>query len=101
MPTADLIFKNANVITIDDKQPEAQLVAVKGDKIIFVGSNVDLSYFQGPDTKVIDCTGKTLIPGFNDAHCHIFSLVRKLTSIDLSPPRIKSIEDIKRVIKEI
>ena len=52
------------------------------------------------DTKVIDCAGKTLVPGFNDAHCHIFSFLRKLTSIDLSPPKIKSINDIKAVIKE-
>ena len=100
MPTADLIFKNADVITVDPKQPVAEFVAVRGDKILFVGSKEQLEDFTGSGTKFIDCEGKTLVPGFNDAHCHIFSFLRKLTSIDLSPPKIKSINDIKTVIKE-
>ena len=79
MPTADLIFKNADVITVDAKQPGAEFVAVKGDKIIFAGSKDFLNDFTGPGTKFIDCAGKTLLPGFNDAHCHIFSFLRKLT----------------------
>jgi len=100
MPTADLIFKNADVITVDKKLPRAEFVAVKGDKIIFAGLKEQINKFTAPDTKVIDCDGKTIVPGFNDAHCHIFSLLRKLTSIDLSPSKIKSINDIKAVIKE-
>jgi len=100
MATGDLIFKNADVITVDAKQPGAELVAVKGDKIIFVGSKGQLKEFTGPSTKVIDCEGKTLVPGFNDAHCHIFSYLRKLTSLDLSSPKIRSINDIKAAIKE-
>ncbi|MDP2919513.1 MAG: amidohydrolase [Dehalococcoidia bacterium] len=100
MPTADLILKNANVLTIDARQPSAQLVAVKNGRIAFVGGNDALSEWQGAGTKVIDCAGKTVLPGFNDAHCHIFSLIRKLLSIDLSVPSIKSIEDIKAVIRK-
>jgi predicted amidohydrolase YtcJ len=100
MPTADIIFKNANVVTIDQNQPVAELVAVKNGKILFVGFKEQLSEFTGPSTNFIDCGGKTLIPGFNDAHCHIFSFIRKLTSIDLSPPKIKSIDNIKAVIRD-
>ena len=100
MPTANLIFKNADVITVDPKQPKAEFVAVKGDKIIFTGFKEQLNDFTGPGTRFIDCGGKTLVPGFNDAHCHIFSFIRKLTSIDLSPPKIQSIKDIKTIIKE-
>ena len=99
MPTADLIFKNADVVTVDPKQPNAEFIAVTGDKILFVGSKAQLNDFTGPGTKFIDCDGKTLISGFNDAHCHIFSFIRKLTCIDLSPPKIKSINDIKALIK--
>ena len=99
MPTADLIFNNADVITVDSKQPEANFVAVKDDKIIFAGLKEQINDFIGSDTKLIDCAGKTLVPGFNDAHCHIFSLLRKMTGIDLGPPKIKSIDDIKAVIK--
>ncbi|MGP8079575.1 MAG: amidohydrolase [Dehalococcoidales bacterium] len=100
MPTADLIFKNAAVITVDAQQPGAEFVAIKGDKIIFAGAKDYLNDFTGPKTKFIDCAGKTLLPGFNDAHCHIFSLLRKLTSVELGFPKIKSINDIKGAIKK-
>jgi len=100
MPTADLILKNANVITMDLQQPAAQMVAVKNGRIAFCGGNDQLAAWQGAGTKVIDCGGKTVTPGFIDAHCHIFSFVRKLLSIDLSAPSIKSLEDIKAVIKK-
>ncbi|MDD5190766.1 MAG: amidohydrolase [Dehalococcoidales bacterium] len=100
MPTADLILRNANVITVDTRQPAAQTVAVKDGKILFAGYSDDLSLFQGKGTRVIDCTGKTVMPGFIDAHCHIFSNIRKLLSVDLSGPEIKSINDIKQAIRK-
>jgi len=100
MPTADLIFNNADVVTLDKTQPHADFVAVKRDKYIFAGQKGQLNDFTGPGTKVIDCARKTITPGFNDAHCHIYSLLRKLTSIDLSPPLINSISDIKTAVKE-
>jgi len=99
MPNADLILKNANVITMDKKQPTAQMIAVKNGRIAFVGSMDALGEWQGAGTKVIDCGGKTMTPGFNDAHCHIYSFVRKLLSIDLGMPDIKCIDDIKTIIK--
>ncbi len=100
MPVADLILKNANVITVDPGQPTAELVASKGDKILLVGSNEGLRWIRGAKTKVIDCHGKTVVPGFNDAHCHIFSFLRKLLSIDLSPSSVSSISDIKAAISQ-
>ena len=100
MPTADLILKNANVITVDPGQPTAELVAIKGDKILLVAGNESLESVRGAKTKIIDCQGKTVVPGFNDAHCHIFSFVRKLLSIDLSPPSVSSISDIKAAISQ-
>ncbi|MFC1920428.1 amidohydrolase [Chloroflexota bacterium] len=99
MPSADLILKNATVITVNPGQPFAGLVAVKGDRIMLVSGNDDLESVKGPDSKVIDCAGKTLVPGFNDAHCHVFSFLRKLLSVDLSPAAVNSIEDIKNAIK--
>lgn len=100
MPAVDLIFNNAHVITLNPKQPVAEFVAVTGGKIIFTGFKEQLNEFTGPKTKFIDCIGNTLVPGFIDAHCHIFSFIRKLTSIDLSPPKVQSINDIKSLIKE-
>ena len=75
VPTADLVLKNANVITMDHSQPTAELVAIKGDKILLVASNEELEQVKTATTKVINCEGRTVIPGFNDAHCHVFSLI--------------------------
>jgi len=100
MPAADLILRNANVITVDPKQPMAELVAIKGERIILVGGNESLESVIGAKTRVIDCQGKTLVPGFNDAHCHPFSLIRKLLNINLSPQSVSSISDIKEAIRQ-
>ena len=99
MPTADLIFRNADVFTLDTQRPQADFVAVQNGKILFAGAKDSLNNFTGPGTKILDCEGKTLLPGFNDAHCHIFSFLRKLTSVDLGAPQIKSIPDIQAAIK--
>ena len=100
MPAADLILKNANGLTVDPARPTAELVAIKGDKILLVAANEALESVRGAKTKIIDCQGRTVVPGFNDAHCHIFSFTRKLLSVDLSPPSVSSINDIKAAISQ-
>jgi len=97
---ADLILYNANVITLDQRKPRASLVAVKEGKIIFVGKNDDGEGLEGPRTKKIDCGGKTLVPGFNDAHCHIFAFASSLLAVDCSPSSVGSIADIQARIRE-
>lgn len=99
MPAADLIFTNARVITMDPGQPIAELVAIKGDSISLVAGDEELASVRGAGTRIIDCQGKTVVPGFNDAHCHIFSSIRKLLSIDLSPASVSSISDIKAALR--
>jgi predicted amidohydrolase YtcJ len=100
MPAADLILTNAHVITVDDKQPFAEMVAVKNGRIAYVGEKASLLVWQGSGTRVIDCGGQTVVPGFIDAHCHIFSFARKLISLDLGIPSIKSIADIQAAVKQ-
>jgi predicted amidohydrolase YtcJ len=96
---ADIVLKNANVITLDALQPSAGLVAITGDRIALVGSGEEIGAVSGAGIKIIDCAGRTIVPGFNDAHLHFFSLVRKLLSIDLSPPAVRSIADIKEAVR--
>ena len=100
MPTADIILKNANVLTMDAGKPEAELVAITGDKISLVSGTDEMEAISGAATRVIDCQGRTVVPGFNDAHCHVFSFVRKLLSIDLSPSSVSSISEIKEIIQK-
>ena len=95
---ADLILKNANVITMDPGCPAAELVAIKDNRILLVAGNEELEQVKGAKTEIIDCQGKTVVPGFNDAHCHIFPFIRKLRSLDLSPSSVGSIADIKAAI---
>jgi len=68
---ADLIFINGNVYTVNDKQPHAEAVAVKTDRIVFVGSNADAKKYQGANTHVVDLRGATVLPGMTDAHHHL------------------------------
>jgi predicted amidohydrolase YtcJ len=71
--TADYVFRNGKVYTLDTKQPWAESVAVKGNKIAYVGSNDGAKEWTGPETKVVDLKGQMLMPGFIDAHTHFVS----------------------------
>jgi predicted amidohydrolase YtcJ len=67
---ADYIFTNANIITAASKGARASVMAIKGGKILFVGDIKNSLQYKNEQTKVIDLKGKTIIPGFNDAHIH-------------------------------
>ncbi len=83
-PGADLLIVNANIWTGDKAHPEAQAVAVVGDRIVAVGSNADVEPWRGSTTRVIDAGGKLLLPGFNDAHVHFVNGGRQLESVQLN-----------------
>jgi len=67
---ADYVLTNGKVYTVNEKQPWAEAVAVKGKKIIFVGSAKDGKAYVGNTTKVGDLKGKMVMPGLIDAHLH-------------------------------
>ena len=98
MPAADLIIRNASVITMSPERPRAEAVAVRAGRVWLVGGDGVRETACGAGTKVIDGQGGTLVPGFIDAHVHTFSLLRKLISVDLSPAAVGSIADIKLAI---
>jgi predicted amidohydrolase YtcJ len=83
-PAADLIITNAKVWTVDKSHPTAQAVAVLGDRIVAVGSDVDVNVLRGPATRVINAGGKLLLPGFNDAHVHFIDGGRQLDAVQLN-----------------
>lgn len=99
-PTADLILVNANVLTMDPAVPRAEFVAVKDGRIIGVGNYPDHDMCTDNQTRLLDCSGKTVIPGFHDAHMHIFSIISSLLSLDCSPSSVSSIVDIQGKIAE-
>jgi predicted amidohydrolase YtcJ len=71
---ADIILINANVVTIDEKRPNAQAVAIGGDKIIAVGSGEEIQRLRDSRTRVIDVKGMTVVPGLVDGHLHFVGL---------------------------
>ena len=67
---ADLVFVNGGIYTADASHSWAEAAAVRGGAIIAVGVNDDVKALTGPDTRVVDLSGKMLLPGFHDAHVH-------------------------------
>ena len=68
--TADYVFKNGKVYTVDSKHPKAEAIAIKGKHISYVGSTEGVSAYIGDKTQVIDLQGQMLLPGFVEAHIH-------------------------------
>ncbi|MBX3244896.1 MAG: amidohydrolase family protein [Acidobacteria bacterium] len=81
--TADLVVLNGNVLTMDEKRPQAEAIAVAGNKISAVGTNAEIRTMVGETTKVIDAKGGTVIPGFNDAHVHFMAIGNTFSSMDI------------------
>jgi predicted amidohydrolase YtcJ len=96
MDMADLIFVGANLPTL---QRPVGAVAVAQGKIVAVGAESDLRGLAGASTEIVNLEGRTLVPGFEDAHAHIWKAGQLLTtSVDLR--RSKSIEEIGRLLQQ-
>jgi hypothetical protein len=96
--TADTIFINGNIYTVNEKQPHAEAIAVKGDRIVFVGSNADAQKLRSDKTRIIDLAGKTMTPGFTDSHCHIFGIGEREMNLNLEGTN--TLEDFLEKVKE-
>lgn len=99
---ADLGFVNGKVITVDDNFSIAQAVAVKGDRIVAIGTDEDINPLIGQHTKVLDLKGKSVLPGINDAHIHaaLYGGTRPPLNLDVGYPVVKSIRDIVMAVSE-
>ncbi|MFD4818776.1 amidohydrolase [Peribacillus butanolivorans] len=97
---ADIVFINGEVITVDQRNKVVEAVAVKGNRVSAVGSNREVKDFIGEETKVIDLQGKTLLPGFIDAHIHLILYGVNQLAVSCKDEHIKSIEDLLNDLKE-
>jgi predicted amidohydrolase YtcJ len=70
---AHAIYSGGDIITVNDSQPTAEAIAVKDGRILAVGARADVLKHRGGDTRMIDLEGRTLLPGFIDAHGHVFN----------------------------
>jgi len=97
LESADLIFSNANVYTANDAQPHADAIAIKGDRIVFVGSEVGANAYRGSGTRVVDLGGQTVVPGLTDSHYHLAGVGDRELTLNLEG--IVTLEDFLAAVK--
>ena len=83
-PTADLVLLHGKLVTLESKQPTAQALAVKGGRIVAIGSDSDIQPYIGKGTEVLDLTGMTAVPGFIEGHGHFLELGQSLLELKLA-----------------
>jgi len=84
---ADLVVTNGKIITVEDATPEAQAVAVRGDRIVELGSRQAIQRYVGPKTRVIDAAGRLVIPGFIESHGHFTGVGESQLNLKLAQAR--------------
>ncbi len=82
--TADIVLTNGRIYTVDAGRPVVSAIAVRGDRIVFAGSDIEARALTGTGTRVIDLGGNTVVPGIIDAHAHLLGLGAMLREVNLS-----------------
>jgi predicted amidohydrolase YtcJ len=94
---ADIVFKNGNIYTVNERQPHAEAIAVKGDRIVFVGSNAEAKRYEGAATRIVDLRGETVVPGLTDSHNHLIGVGQREMTLNLEGS--SSLEDFLAKVK--
>lgn len=101
--SADLVLISANIITVEPSNPRAEALAVRDGKFVAVTSDLEIRAFVGPSTKVIDARGRTVVPGFIDAHMHpqpTYPVTSRLGRVDLSPNNVGTMQDVVAALRQ-
>lgn len=96
---ANLVIHNARIVTMDDANPSATAVAVKGGQFLAVGDDAEIMKYVGPTTKVVDANQRMLIPGLNDSHIHLIRGGLNY-NLELRWDGVPSIADALRMLKK-
>ena len=97
----DLLLTNARILRFRGSggSSDTGFLGVRNGRISVIGPQSDASRWTGLSTRIIDCQGMTLAPGFIDAHCHLMALGRSLRNVDCRPSAVESILDIQDAIR--
>ena len=85
--SASLVLRNGKIVTVDDSRRQAQALAVRGDRIVAVGSDADIAPYIAASTEVIDLAGRLEVPGFIEGHGHFLGLGDAKLQVDLTAAR--------------
>jgi predicted amidohydrolase YtcJ len=95
----NLFLINTNIITLDPLFPKATWVVIENDKFFKIGDGDDWKDLNTKSFHIVDCSGKTVLPGFIDAHLHVVSYAKSLVTLNLGPSKsVFSISDILSII---
>lgn len=97
-PVADLILYNAVIATANPEQPEAEALAIQGDRILALGSWEAMQVYQGPNTQLMDLAGQFVMPGFIEGHGHFSGVGMGLLNLNFL--QAKSWEEILDAVAE-
>jgi predicted amidohydrolase YtcJ len=97
-PAADTVVLDGKIYTVNPRQPWAEALAIRGEKIVAVGSTKDIAAYRGRSTKVIDAHGHLVLPGFTDCHIHFMDGSLGLTQVDLNGA--KTVAEIQKRVKQ-
>ena len=95
---ADTVVLHGRIYTLDSKQPWAQALAIRADKIVAVGDDATIGEFRGPNTKVIDAAGQLVLPGLVDCHIHFMDGSLSLGRVNLEGA--KDVAEIQQRLRE-
>ncbi|MGQ0643244.1 MAG: amidohydrolase [Gemmatimonadaceae bacterium] len=94
---ADIVLRNTFVYTVDSANPRAEAIAIAGGRIVYVGPNDSVGAFVGRRTRVLDLTGRMVLPGFHDTHVHPVSGGIELGECNLNPA--VTLDDVRRMVR--
>lgn len=100
---AEMVLLNGNIITIAEKGHRAEALAITDGKLVAVGSNADIRKHIGRQTQTIDLKGKTVVPGFNDAHLHprpVFPFVSVHAVVNVGPDSVQTIDELVALLQK-
>ncbi len=100
---AEVIFVNGRFITLDETRPEAEAIAVRGERILAVGSRDEIEKHRGDETEVVDLEGLTVVPGLIDAHEHFPDIGKRVQQVFLDETRsaAEALEIVKRELEKL
>lgn len=100
-PTGTAVFINAKILTMDDAFSEASCIAIKGERILAVGDRQDMDNLDEPDVEIIDCAGKTILPGFIEPHFHFLPCSTMEEIENVGPFRFETVQGALDRLKQL
>src|ERR1044071_913001 len=91
---ADRIYRGGPILTMNDAQPQVEALAIRGKRILALGTWDELQSLVDGDTDVVDLEGRTLVPGFIDAHGHLMGWILYWGTPTLAPPPVGTVQNI-------